>query len=62
MDVEECLCFLTSELVGKNITGENMTKKKKIKAVGTYRPISGEVHPVPTYSDEGIVKHNAAET
>lgn len=39
-----------------------MTKKKKIKAVGTYRPISGEVHPVPTYSDEGIVKHDAAET
>lgn len=37
-------------------------EKKKIKAVGTYRPISGEVHPVPTYSDEGIVKHNAAET
>lgn len=37
-------------------------QEKKIKAVRTYRPISGEVHPVPTYSDEGIVKHDAAET
>lgn len=37
------------------------SKKKKKNPVGIYGPILREVHPIPTFSDEGIVKHNTAE-
>jgi len=57
------MSLLSHFIIGwKKYNRRKHDQEKKIKAVGTYRPISGEVHPVPTYSDEGIVKHNAAET